>query len=65
MRAAFFVGLLAAAACATLGPADRLEIAEVGATIAHCQSVGRACKADGGTDCYDVYDACMRDAGLH
>lgn len=47
-----------------LTPADELEIAADAVAIERCQALGRACKADGGADCYGVYDACMRDAGL-
>ena len=34
------------------------------ATIARCQQVGRDCKADGGSECYGRYDACMADGGM-
>lgn len=57
--------LALAACCAFLTPADRAEIANDAARIAQCQAEGRACKADGGADCWGVYDGCMRDAGLH
>lgn len=48
-------------ACAQL---DLAVPAEDSATILNCQDVGRACKADGGSDCYGAYDACMRDGGM-
>lgn len=68
MRIALYVGLLAIVlrliACAELGPADRADLARDAANIEICQEQGRACKADGGTNCYAVYDACMNDAGL-
>ncbi len=51
----------ALAACATLGPKERAEVAHTAATLEQCQEQGRMCKADGGAGCYD---ACMRDAGL-
>ncbi len=54
-----------ATACATLGPADRAEIATIASQIEVCQEVGRACKEDGGTSCYSKYDECMKAAGLH
>ncbi len=65
MRALFFAAALALAACAAaLTPADRDKIAHDAAQIEHCQEVGRACKADGGVDCYRQYDDCMQDGGL-
>lgn len=62
-RFAFFV-CLGLIACATLTPADQTAIANDAATIAKCQIAGRACKADGGTDCFGVYESCMKDGGL-
>lgn len=53
------------AACNTLTPADRADIATAASVIEGCEEAGRMCKVDGGHDCYGVYDACMRDAGLH
>ncbi len=52
-------GALIACACAELGlsPKDAF-------TISSCQDVGRACKADGGDDCYGKYDECMKDGGM-
>lgn len=58
----FVLGLLH---CSPLTPADHRAIAHDAVRIAVCQSYGRQCKAD--TDagnCFDVYDACMVDAGL-
>lgn len=60
--AALAFGVLAA--CQVLGPADRAAIAQDAATIEKCQEEGRACKADGGADCFGVYDRCMVDGGL-
>jgi len=51
-------------ACAVLGPAERTEIALTAATLERCQEIGRACKADGGTNCFEQYDSCVTDAGL-
>jgi hypothetical protein len=56
-------------ACAALTPTQRIEIANTAAQIEACQEEGRACKTfasgdAGGANCYGVYDACMRDAGL-
>jgi hypothetical protein len=51
-------------ACQVFGPADRAAVAQDAATIEKCQEEGRACKADGGANCYSVYDACMVDGGL-
>jgi hypothetical protein len=67
MRAFFFLfaAFSIGAACAELTPADRADIATTAAIIERCQEEGRACKADGGANCYGVYDACMHDAGLH
>lgn len=50
--------------CAGLSAQDKIEIAQTGVTIAACQQLGRDCKADGGTDCFGVYDACMKDGGM-
>jgi hypothetical protein len=62
---AMVLGLAPAAACASsLTPSDYAEIAGTGADITRCQAMGRACKADGGSNCYGAYDDCMRDAGL-
>lgn len=55
---------VALVACATLGPAERSELATTATTIERCQEVGRACKDDGGADCYGRYSACIADAGL-
>lgn len=68
-RRFLFVYVLAAAlllACKTLGlgPAEQVEIDRTAAAIAECQARGESCKADGGTGCYSVYDACMREKGL-
>lgn len=52
-----------AGACAVLSPADKAELSDDAAIIAKCEAEGRACKADGGADCYATYDACMRDGG--
>lgn len=62
----FFLLVLAGVACQqALSPADVADIEATGAIIAKCQAEGFACKADGGTNCYDeAYGACMRDAGL-
>jgi len=54
----------AIAACQVFGPADQAALTDDAALIAHCESIGRECKADGGTDCYHQYDLCMYDAGL-
>lgn len=51
-------------ACQVFGPADRAAIAQDAATLEKCQEEGRACKADGGVDCYGVYDRCVTDGGL-
>lgn len=62
---AFLLGLvLGGCAALGLGPAEQAEIDKTAEQIAKCQSEGYACKADGGSNCYGVYDACMRDAGL-
>jgi drug/metabolite transporter (DMT)-like permease len=63
------LGLLACLiflACAASNPVDRTELTHVASTLETCQEQGRLCKAfrDGGTNCFDVYDACVRDAGL-
>lgn len=51
--------------CAWLQGVDKAAIAEDAAKIYRCQEEGRACKADGGSFCRrDVYDVCMKDAGL-
>ena len=64
-RFLFVLGLLALAACgAALGATERQGISTTAGTIARCQDVGRACKEDGGRNCYDAYDACMREGGL-
>lgn len=72
MRAvALFSGALAVvilAACASLdwGSSDTAQVDDTQSVIAHCQSVGLSCKADGGApqDCYDQYSACMHAGGL-
>lgn len=64
MRYLLSLLLLAAACKDPLGPEDYADIADDAAKIARCQALGRACKADGGTDCFGAYDACMTDAGL-
>lgn len=50
--------------CAALTAAQRGEIEKTAGTIANCQEQGRACKADGGTNCYAAYENCTTDAGL-
>lgn len=50
--------------CSGFGPDVQEQIASDSTTILHCQNVGRACKADGGTECYTKYRACMKDGGL-
>lgn len=52
------------AGCAALTAAQRGEIEKTAGTIGSCQERGRACKDDGGTNCYAKYDACITDAGL-
>ena len=59
-----FLVVAALGACAVFGPADRNAITQTAATLETCQEVGRACKADGGANCWDKYDACVTDAGL-
>jgi hypothetical protein len=59
------LGIAGVACGAALTPADQAGIADDAAIIARCEAAGRACKIDGGHDCYGVYDACMRDGGLH
>lgn len=49
---------------ASLTPAEAAELQDTAAQIAKCRAEGLACKADGGTGCLQVFDACMRDAGL-
>ena len=53
-------------ACNPLTPADRLAIAHDAVRISVCQQKGRDCKADrdSGVGCFEVYDACIQDAGL-
>ncbi|MCL2724864.1 MAG: hypothetical protein FWD69_10555 [Polyangiaceae bacterium] len=63
-RVLFALCMVDCACAASTGPAERAEIGTTAAQIEVCQEVGRACKADGGTDCYDKYDACMTDGGL-
>lgn len=68
MRSSFFAAIaLACAACAVFGPAEQAQVEGIAGQIASCQSVALACKADGGApaDCWNKYDGCMRDAGLH
>jgi hypothetical protein len=55
------------AACgAALTPSDRSELTHVADQIESCQEEGRMCKllGDGGVNCRDVYENCMKDAGL-
>ncbi len=51
-------------ACGGLSPSEQREISDTATIIANCQKVGRDCAADGGTGCFDKYDACMKDGGL-
>ena len=52
-------------ACGSLfSQADQAGVESDASKILACQSEGRACKADGGADCYGVYNRCMSDAGL-
>lgn len=60
----YALGVSFFAACALLGPADRADLVDTAATLERCQELGRACKADGGTNCFQVYSACVGDAGL-
>lgn len=62
--AAAVIAALCLAACSSLTPADYAQIGDNTTKIVNCQTVGRLCQADGGTDCYSKYDACMKDAGL-
>jgi len=67
MRVLALALILGSVACcaSALTPAETAqETATDSAKILQCQNAGRACKADGGTDCYSVYDACMRDGGM-
>jgi len=64
VRYILFALAASVAACAFLSASDKALIAKDAATIAQCQSLGHACKADGGKGCFGVYDACMRDGGL-
>ncbi len=52
--------------CSPLTQADRMAIAHDAIRIEVCQQKGRDCKADrdGGVGCFEVYDACITDAGL-
>lgn len=61
---ALSVFCFACLACLSLTPAQQREVGRTAAVIAKCQDLGRACKADGGTGCYEIYDACMKDGGL-
>lgn len=51
-------------ACHELTGADYVDIGATAVQVARCENEGRACKADGGTDCYGVYERCLKDAGL-
>lgn len=72
MRAAALVafGALVISACCALiscggfTPAEAEHVGETATTIAKCETIGRTCKADGGTRCYGEYRACMTDGGL-
>ncbi len=65
MRCLGFCVVAGLVACgAALTPADTAEIVGVAGVIAKCQDEGRTCVATGGSDCYEVYDACMKDGGL-
>ncbi len=48
---ALVAGVQLGIACATLGPAQRLELTHTATTIEQCQEQGRMCKADGGAGC--------------
>jgi hypothetical protein len=63
-RLMFALIFFGASACATLTAAQRGELEKTAGSIASCEERGRACKADGGADCYAVYEECTRDAGL-
>ncbi len=43
---------------------DKKAIAFDAVRIAVCQSYGRECKRNGGSDCFGLYDDCILDAGL-
>lgn len=64
MKRVAFVALLSLAACHALTEADYIDIGETALQVAKCENEGRACKADGGTNCFDVYEDCLADAGL-
>jgi hypothetical protein len=59
-----FVMAMVACSASTPTPAQQQMLTNEAAGIAQCQAQGRACKADGGTNCWDVYDSCMVDGGL-
>lgn len=52
--------------CVSLTEAERLAIAHDAIRIEVCQQKGRDCRTDrdGGPGCWDVYNACIVDAGL-
>ncbi len=52
------------AGCQTLTPADKQAIAIDAVRIAVCQSNGRECRRTDAGSCWEVYDACIVDAGL-
>ncbi len=62
--ALFVIGALHG--CVTLSEADKLALAHDAMRIEVCKQKGRDCKADrdGGSGCFEVYDACMQDGGL-
>jgi hypothetical protein len=60
----FVVIAFGVTACTLFGPAERATVEKNVATVGGCEEIGRACKADGGHDCYAQYDACTREAGL-
>ena len=55
---------VAVMACNTVTPADQQAIAFDAIRIGVCQEKGRECKRVDGGDCWNVYDACISDAGL-
>jgi hypothetical protein len=64
---ALYASILTALSCTpALTPNDNAELSDAAASIAACETVGRACQQTGGTpeECWAEYDACMRDAGL-
>ncbi len=57
--------VLAAARCAApLTPQEKQTIAFDAVQIAVCQEKGRFCKRTGGGSCFEMYSACIDDAGL-